>query len=164
MGTLCPFNIFIIIFTVILPHLGTKQIISPCPIMQCDFWHTPVYLCTSMAKISRGLGLVDPDCTAVSYTGFWQLSAMLYVCITQRANQARPTEAVEARRAIKKKKKQVWPQLQKQEAIHLRPQGEQDAELLIAKPKPAHKNSRKMDSVQKPRRGLLKCATSKLFR
>lgn len=91
---------------------------------------------------------------------------MLYVYIARRANQAVPTEAVEARRAIKKKKekKKAWPQLQKQEAIHLRPQGEQDAELLIAKAKPAHKNSRKMDSVQKPRRGRLKCATSKLFR
>lgn len=89
---------------------------------------------------------------------------MLYVYIARRANQALPTEAVEARMTIKKKKKEAWPQLQKQEAIHLRPQGEQDAELLIAKPKPAHKNSRKMDSVQKPRRGLLKCATSKLFR
>lgn len=63
-----------------------------------------------------------------------------------------------------KKKEKAWPQLQKQEAIHLRPQGEQDAELLIAKSKPAHKNSRKMDSVQKPRQGLLKCATSKVFR
>lgn len=56
-----------------------------------------------------------------------------------------PTEAVEAHRAIK-----GLAAATKTKAIHLRPQRDR-MQATYSNPKPAHKNSRKIQSVQEPR-------------
>lgn len=83
------------------------------------------------------------------------LAWYMFTSLTRQS--ALPTEAVEARRAIK-----GFAAATKTKPIHLRPQRDR-MQATYSSPKPAHKNSRKKRLGEGAAPRLLKCATSKLF-